>query len=497
MATDAGAILEYSTAVRHEHIIRKSSRSTSRLPSIPNHHLLDNPCNGHDSIVMEDSHLDKLEEAARSPRRLALLRIESLDKKKENNNGNTTTSDDDQGLAAEIVAMLQKAMDSWLPISLTPTTTKRSGSDGSVRHAKETILLRRILTLHLTMTQADSILGEELGRHGSHRQLLRLLKMNCDDNTTTEDDQDAIQELQDTACEIGTYDASFPQKVRPFSKSELRDRLPLLFQVESSVPATTTTSTTSTLTVLIPQVTSRQSEQADVGFVLWPSSVVLARWIAKHPNILLGKSVLELGSGCGLVGLTASLVRKQQQPESHSSSSDNTTTSTDTLQRPVIMTDFNKTVLDNLKRSIALNHLSKDATVVGLDFTHQTGSSNHSTTWVDTDGTLREQVDVVLAADIVCQPDDAYSAANSLHDALKPGGLAIVVLPETAQRFGVDQFLPACRGRRLHTKTTSIAIDENGNRSDSDGRVDDDLEQTSGCVEGMSLTMFTMKKSEQ
>ena len=44
---------------------------------------------------------------------------------------------------------------------------------------------------------------------------------------------------------------------------------------------------------------------APYGFLLWESSVALARWIAAKPELLRGKGVLELGAGVGLPGLVA------------------------------------------------------------------------------------------------------------------------------------------------------------------------------------------------
>jgi hypothetical protein len=45
----------------------------------------------------------------------------------------------------------------------------------------------------------------------------------------------------------------------------------------------------------------------DTGLVMWPSSVMLARYLTQHPSIVRDCSgdILELGAGCGLVGLTA------------------------------------------------------------------------------------------------------------------------------------------------------------------------------------------------
>ena len=63
------------------------------------------------------------------------------------------------------------------------------------------------------------------------------------------------------------------------------------------------------------------------GFVMWPSAVMLSRWLARNPSIVLGGrgggaaeasaaaegDILELGAGCGLVGLTAAALLRRDR----------------------------------------------------------------------------------------------------------------------------------------------------------------------------------------
>ncbi len=42
-----------------------------------------------------------------------------------------------------------------------------------------------------------------------------------------------------------------------------------------------------------------------IGFALWPSSILLSRWMLDLAPILDGKIVVELGCGCGMPGITA------------------------------------------------------------------------------------------------------------------------------------------------------------------------------------------------
>ena len=48
-------------------------------------------------------------------------------------------------------------------------------------------------------------------------------------------------------------------------------------------------------------------ETSGVGFRVWDASVVLAVWIHNNANLVKNKSVVEIGSGCGLGGLAATV----------------------------------------------------------------------------------------------------------------------------------------------------------------------------------------------
>jgi hypothetical protein len=193
--------------------------------------------------------------------------------------------------------------------------------------------------------------------------------------------------------------------------------------------------------------------------------------------------VLELGAGCGLVGLVAAHCLGEQRAAS-------------SVPSRVLLTDFNVTVLKNLELNVALNDLQDVCTVVGLDFYQQSDSVNgvnqavdHPTPlrWFDTSGNAHEQVDVVLGADIICCPSDAKAIAQTIRSVLRPNGMAYVVCADAAHRFGVDCFVHQCEqlALQVHLQDASEIYDfEQGNY----------LEQTAGYVEGMSLTLFTIQK---
>lgn len=53
---------------------------------------------------------------------------------------------------------------------------------------------------------------------------------------------------------------------------------------------------------LHPPLLLRQDLQSGCGGQLWPAGLVLARYLLRHPEIVLQDRVVELGCGGGLVG---------------------------------------------------------------------------------------------------------------------------------------------------------------------------------------------------
>ena len=285
-------------------------------------------------------------------------------------------------------------------------------------------------------------------------------------------DLDAIIEIQDLACEIATFSKRFPFQASPFLRQELLARLPLAFELQDGS------------TVFVNQVPDRQTAQKDVGFVMWPSAVVLSRWLVTNPHELHGKTVLELGAGCGLTGLVAAKIiqeyKQQQQQQQGSFGS-------------VILSDFNETVVKNISGNIALNNLHNIAKAEGLDFYQQDPSSKGRLT---IEGTQKDPVDLVLAADVICQPEDAFACARSISAALNEGGKAFVVSADSKHRFGVEKLEEACGTVGSLSILSKQSVDDDYLLSTTDSR-DQDMEKTSGFVPGMELTMYIMQKNSK
>lgn len=437
--------------------------------------------------------LNEIEENLNSQRSLALYRIRLLRRECDDDN-------DVVGFAALFLPILRQSIVEF--IALLKSATK---NNGLLSKADETVGILRLLTIYRKISEIDPVLDEEIGREGAHLFLSRIIKLDifsieccsCNDEDINEANQDAIIEIQDLACEIAAYSKSFPLQAIPYIREDLLARLPLVFNIFPVLEACDENEYKNDgVTVLVNQVPDRQSAQKDVGFVMWPSAVVLSRWLVSNPTELHGKSILELGAGCGLTGLVASKIiqdyTNKNDDKELSSSSDTESSHSGT----VILSDFNETVVKNLNGNIALNDLNNITSAEGLDFYQQDPEGNGRIT---IDGVKHTDLaDVIIAADVICQPEDAFAAARSIAAALREGGKAIVVSADSKHRFGVEKLEEACLvvGSLSILSKSSVENYLCNHSSDSEDVAarDEDMEKTSGFVPGMALTMYIMQK---
>lgn len=207
--------------------------------------------------------------------------------------------------------------------------------------------------------------------------------------------------------------------------------------------------------------------------VMWPSAVALSRWLVSNPIEMKDKDILELGAGCGLVGLVAArLVSLGREANGDTPSS-------------VTLTDFNELVVKNIDQNICLNELVGVAKGERLDFYAQDTKLDG---WLDSQGTKRSQVNLILASDIICCEDDAFAASRTVFCALRPGGKAIVISADSKHRFGVEKFEGACLDLGLEVSKTDV------NELYQGRLLCKEMEKTSGYCEGMTLTMYTVTK---
>jgi hypothetical protein len=252
-----------------------------------------------------------LQKELSTPRQIAFYRIQLLEEEGEEdvNNDGQQQQQQQGGLASMLVPLLKDSLSAWLELTLTLTQTLPGKKEKPIILSANALLSKRIetmnlllvLMLHLQVTKMNPSLGEELGRQGSHAHLVKLMNLDLakyisgNPNDTDGDDQidvnvdeanqDTVIELQDLACEIAALACSFPVKYAPFCTHGLRQRLPLIFSIGAVVSVSENSKTGGTgrgdgyeyekqsmvaagaeETVLIHQVTIRQTAQEDVGF---------------------------------------------------------------------------------------------------------------------------------------------------------------------------------------------------------------------------------------
>ena len=325
--------------------------------------------------------------------------------------------------------------------------------------------LIEMLECFTTLASKDNVLADELLYElRTHTGIVSKMVAIVDNNILDDDHSmcDYFCSLQDLVCEVSFYSKSNRSLVSP-TDDELRRRLPLTFAISTLYKDIHS----KYFNILIGQVQTRQSAQDDVGFVMWPSAVVLANYIASNPDIVRGKEVIELGAGCGLTGISAGAPNLGRA-------------------KSVTLTDFNDIVLKNLENNIGMNGLNNICKVDKLNFYNQKG--NNAKGWINGAGETCRPFDIVVAADIICKPDDAIAAAKTCHDVLAIDGKALIICGDSAHRFGVDIFADECRKVGLLVTVTKIDRRELISSSQN-------LESTSGYVEGMLLNFFTLTKN--
>mmetsp|Transcript_30183 Transcript_30183/g.43866 ORF Transcript_30183/g.43866 Transcript_30183/m.43866 type:complete len:490 (-) Transcript_30183:233-1702(-) len=474
--------------------------------------------------------LKELERVSQSPYELALCRMEYLD----DTTTNTSTPEHDAkgglGLAKDLVDTLEKATDSWQEQQQQQHVTETTEQEQTTSSSKELLQILTILE-NVHAADTDCVLSEEVSRHDG---FLRCLN-SCQEEGKCDNDK-AVQTLAGhVEATYNTDDGIDTNSALPvFTRSELQSRLPLVFEL----PQDKLPQEEEELKVLIHLPTDDETEQHDTGFVMWPSAVALSRWITKNPSVVLnagaacnatnggvGGGILELGAGCGLVGLTAATLLRQQlelttQEEEEEKQHDGDSYEGGTL----FLTDYNPTCLENLIRNIRLNDLGKKTesgrttsptVVVGLDFFDQLPEeeaaalqlevfnnnqnlSSEDQYWLDMDGTQRPQVSLILASDVMAYSNDADLVANTIMTALVEGGRAILVSPSIG-RFGVEDFPECCRNVGLDVEVTRLESDHDSEESNLTEEEQDTLVQEleSACVgfkENYKFTMFTIDK---
>jgi len=168
----------------------------------------------------------------------------------------------------------------------------------------------------------------------------------------------------------------------------------------------------------------RLHSQGDVGRLLWPAAMVMARWLLRTSPAWLPPSttlasckLLELGAGIGVTGLAAAQ-----------------------LVGHVTLSDWDPSVLANLRYNAALvKDTSQPAGAAAVPTDLPAGHILHvqHLDWYCLDK-IRDKFDVIIGSDIVCSVEDGEAVAGVVASLLSPTGLAYILLPPARVRWGVE-----------------------------------------------------------
>jgi predicted nicotinamide N-methyase len=153
-----------------------------------------------------------------------------------------------------------------------------------------------------------------------------------------------------------------------------------------------------------PFADSERPDQDTTGLSIWSASLVLARWMnSKSWDDI---SILELGAGCGVPGLSCA-------------------TSTP-KPRQVYVTDLNPQTVENLEHNIQLNKF-ENVKAMRMD-------------WCDKSTWPKEKLDCVIGSDLIYQKALVPLLSGVVQDLMNPGGTFFYVAPDTG-RDGLDEFI--------------------------------------------------------
>jgi len=153
---------------------------------------------------------------------------------------------------------------------------------------------------------------------------------------------------------------------------------------------------------------------ASTGCQLWSSSIVLARHLMARPHVVEKKKVLEVGAGCGLLGLAVAR-----------------------LAQSTLITDGDEEVVRNLSRNIDLNRSLWNSN--GHDCLKNV--THRVLRWeelIENPWPKEDHVEVIVASDVI-YGNWGETVAEALCKVLLPGGQVLLAASED-RRGGVRGF---------------------------------------------------------
>ena len=179
-----------------------------------------------------------------------------------------------------------------------------------------------------------------------------------------------------------------------------------------------------------------KAEEDTTGLGIWCASLVAARWMSSEEiaSRFKGKTVMELGAGCGVPGLAVAYY-------SNASS--------------ILLTDLNPATVENMQYNIDLN---KDRVEMhGFDNWCERVRAD-TINWIDRSTWPAEKLDVIICSDCIYQADIVPMLKGVVSGLLKPGGSFFYTCPESG-RDGLPEFIQAMSEKGMELVKKSIACD--------------------------------------
>ena len=140
------------------------------------------------------------------------------------------------------------------------------------------------------------------------------------------------------------------------------------------------------------------------GLHLWEASVVLTRYCLQNKEIFKNKNIIELGTGCGLLGIS---ILKQIPEIGH-----------------YTFSDYQESVINNLKTNLIRNKLkeNKKYDILKLD-------------WRDYEK-IDLKYDIILGSELIYQGGYIQELAKLINKLLKDDGICYISMPEKRSMTG-------------------------------------------------------------
>ncbi|KAI3360053.1 hypothetical protein L3Q82_013857, partial [Scortum barcoo] len=165
--------------------------------------------------------------------------------------------------------------------------------------------------------------------------------------------------------------------------------------------------------------------EGTTGLVTWEAALYLAEWALDHQQTFAGRTVLELGSGVGLTGIT---ICRRCRPNRF------------------VFSDCHPSILQKLKTNVQLSGLSERTTpAVGVE----------ELDWTDVteDRLKRIGADTVIAADVVYDPDVVLSLVELLSKILSCSSPEVLICSTVRNPETYDGFKQQLGERRRHVRS--------------------------------------------